>query len=254
LILFSNDLIPKAMTRKKQSENEIVVFSIIRNSKCSECGTELWQGDLLKKEGDRVLCLTCADLDHLVYLPRGDATLTRRASKYSSLQAVIVQFSRTRKRYERQGILVEEAALKKAEEECLSDVELRAHRRERDAERRKRLDIEYLEEFARQIYDRYPSCPQEEATAIAGHACRKHSGRVGRSAAAKEFNSKAIDLAIVAHIRHNYTNYDELLILGWSRQEARNKITSEVQKMLKCWQRSTRKLLLDEVTQPNSKL
>ena len=206
----------------------------------------MWQGDLLKKEGDEVLCLTCADLDRLVYLPRGDSTLTRRASKYSSLRAVIVRFSRTRERYERQGILVEEAALKKAEEECLSDVELRAHRRERDADRRKRLDIEYVEEFARQIHDRYPSCPPEEATAIAGHACRKYSGRVGRSAAAKEFNPEAIDLAVVAHIRHHYTNYDELLILGWGRQKARNEITSEIQKMLKYWQRSTRKLLLDE--------
>lgn len=234
------------MTRKKHSENEIVVFSIVRDSECSECEVKLWHGDFLKKEGDGVLCLTCADLDHLIYLPRGDATLTRRASKYSSLQAVVVQFSRTRERYERQGILIEEAALKRAEEKCLSDAEVRTHRQERDAERRERLDAEYVAEFARQVHVRYPSCPLEEATAIAEHACRKYSGRVGRSTAAKEFNPEAIDLAVVAHIRHNYTNYDELLILGWERHEARNEIAYEAQDMLKRWRRSERNLKLDE--------
>lgn len=202
----------------------------------------MWQGDFLKKEGDGVLCLTCADLDHLVYLPRGDATLTRRASKYSSLQAVVVQFSRTRERYERQGILIGEAALKRAEQECLSDAEVRAYRREHDAERRERLDAEYAAKFAQQIHARYPACPLEEATAIAEHACRKYSGRVGRSAAAKAFNPEAIDLAVVAHIRHSYTNYDELLMLGWERYEARDKIASEVQDTLKYWRTSTRNL------------
>jgi hypothetical protein len=34
---------------------------------------------------------------------------------------VVVRFSRARKRYERQGILVEEAALEQAEAQCLDD-------------------------------------------------------------------------------------------------------------------------------------
>src|SRR5512138_1286383 len=38
----------------------------------------------------------------------------RRASRYSSLKAVLVRFSRSRNRYERQGVLVEEAALARA--------------------------------------------------------------------------------------------------------------------------------------------
>ena len=62
-----------------------------------------------------------ADLDHLVYLLRGDAALTRRARKHSALTAVAVRFSRSRGRYERQGVLIEEAALERAEEECLGD-------------------------------------------------------------------------------------------------------------------------------------
>ena len=73
-----------------------------------------------------------ADLDHLVFLAAGDAALTRRAKKASTLSAVVVRWSRTRKRYERQGILIEEAALEAAEQACLADEDARMRRRERD--------------------------------------------------------------------------------------------------------------------------
>jgi hypothetical protein len=58
-----------------------------------------------------ITSLVCADLDHLEFLPSGDAAVTRRASKYSKLKAVVLQWSRTRQRYERQGILVETEAI-----------------------------------------------------------------------------------------------------------------------------------------------
>src|SRR5919109_398795 len=64
--------------------NEIVVFCIIRDSACAECGEDIGKGRFLRMEADRPLCLACADLDHLVFLPRGDAALTRRADKYST--------------------------------------------------------------------------------------------------------------------------------------------------------------------------
>jgi hypothetical protein len=68
-------------------------------------------------EGDNPLCLTCAGLGNLVFLPRGDPKLTRVANKYTSKSVVVVRFSHTRKRYERQGILVEPEAFQKAENE-----------------------------------------------------------------------------------------------------------------------------------------
>jgi hypothetical protein len=73
--------------------------------------------------------MECADLGHLVFLPRGDAALTRRAKKASGLFALVVRFSRARKRYERQGILVEPEALGQAELECLEDHDVRHRRR-----------------------------------------------------------------------------------------------------------------------------
>jgi hypothetical protein len=225
---------PSESARPKREE--IVVFSIVRDSSCAECGSELGRGRFLRIEGERALCLACADLAHLVYLPRGDTALTRRATKYSTLWAVVVRFSRSRKRYERQGVLVEEAALERAEQECLADAEARELARERAAERRAGLDEEYVKAFADHIGEIYSSCPPREQRAIAEHACRKYSGRIGRSAAGKRFEADAVNLALRAHVRHAHTRYDELLIQGWGQGEARAEVESKVDEVLRRWE------------------
>jgi len=217
--------------------DEIVVFWIIRDSTCAECGEELGKGRFLRMETEQPLCLRCADLDHLVFLKRGDAALTRRASRYSMLRAVVVRFSRSRKRYERQGVLVEEQALARTEQECLSDAEARRLARERAAERRQAHDAEYLAKFAQVVGDLFSGCPIDEQRAIAEHACQKYSGRIGRSAAAKELQSSAVDLAVRAHVRHVHTQYDELLASGVARGEARARVAAPVAKCLDTWKR-----------------
>jgi len=146
-------------------------------------------GDLLVMEGPGPLCLACAELDHLVFLGRGDAALTRRAKSASRLWAVVIRFSRSRKRYEGQGLLVEEHALKKAEAECLADADVRARRKARDAERRAGQDEALARSMANGIRRLFPRFPPEEAEAIAQHATLRRSGRVGRSAAANEMKS-----------------------------------------------------------------
>jgi hypothetical protein len=55
-------------------------------------------------------CLRCVGLDDLEYRPAGDALLTRRVKAKSTRYAVVVHFSRSRRRYERQGLLVEPLA------------------------------------------------------------------------------------------------------------------------------------------------
>jgi hypothetical protein len=199
---------------------DIVVFSILKPSACAECGAELWKGSFLRMEKQKPLCLECADLDHLVFLPRGDVALTRRSRKYSILSAVVVRFSRSRKRYERQGLLVESGALERAQEECLSDEGKRQIAREKALLARERADIQYVAHFVDSVRSQYPDCPAAEAEAIAKHACEKYSGRVGRSAAAKSSDATAIDLAVKAHVRHTHTEYDRLLSRGgneWRR-------------------------------------
>jgi hypothetical protein len=81
---------------------------------CHRCGGS---GDFLVMEKPGPACLRCVGLDDLEVLPAGDALLTRRAKAKSARYAVIVRFSRTRRRYERQGLLVEPQALAAAQRE-----------------------------------------------------------------------------------------------------------------------------------------
>jgi hypothetical protein len=117
--------------------------------------------------------MSCADMDHLVFLASGNAALTRRAKANSGLSAVVVRFSRSRGRYERQGILVQESTLDRAEETCLADEDARARRRERDARRRAGEDLELQERMAQDIGRLFPGCPAERAAAIAHHAAAR---------------------------------------------------------------------------------
>src|SRR5437773_10000316 len=135
----------------ERRSRELIVFSLVHESKCSECNKELWRREFLFKDGERGLCMTCADLDELVYLPSGDAALSRRARMHSPLSAVVVRFSRARKRYERQGILVSEEALTKAEEECAADAPARAAARAHAAFARQEEDGEFADALAQAI-------------------------------------------------------------------------------------------------------
>jgi hypothetical protein len=225
----------QADTEFHSAPNDLVVFSILRDSQCAECGEELWKGSFLCMERGRPLCLPCADLDHLVYLPSGDAALTRRAKKRSTLSAVVVRFSRARGRYERQGILVEESALQEAEAECLGDADLRTARRKRDEAHRAKQDHDLAGRVADAIRELFPHCPPTEANAIAAHTTVRGSGRVGRTAAAQALEQEALTAATIAAIRHNHTRYDELLMSGASRMDARVAVRDDVDRILGLW-------------------
>lgn len=204
---------------------------------CHECGGT---GDLLVMDGPGPICLACADLEHLVFLPSGDAALTRRATRESTLSAVVVRFSRTRKRYERQGILVEQPALEAAEASCLADAEVRARRREREAERRPLEDARFHDKVAAAIREQYPGCPPERARGIATHAWWRGSGRVGRSRAGRDLDPEAVRLAVRASVRHQDTDYDRRLMRGEGRELARASVEGEVAAVLDRWSEPAR--------------
>ena len=118
---------------------DLKVFISSRHATCDECGGALWRRAWMTSSADkRALCLACADLDHLIFLPSGDAALTRRAQKYSTLSVLVWQWIRARKRYERQGLLVDEPALVQVKTECLADHDVRACRQERAQPMRQR--------------------------------------------------------------------------------------------------------------------
>ncbi|MEV8313124.1 DUF2293 domain-containing protein [Streptomyces sp. NPDC059900] len=211
----------------------LLAIQPLKRRHCAECrGGPL---TLLVIEDAEPRCLDCADLGHLVFLPRGDTALTRRAREGSGLSAVVVRFNRGQGRYERQGVLVEEAALARAEARCLADAEARARRRARDAVRRAAEDVRFTAAFADEIRRLFPACPDERTRAIAAHASVRGSGRVGRSAAGRALSASAVTAAVVAAVRHTDTPYDRLLMSKVPRGEARRRIAPAVEAVLRAW-------------------
>jgi hypothetical protein len=103
------------LTEKVDRPPELVVIQPLKQEwKCHRCGGT---GDLLVMEKPGPTCLGCAGLGDLEFLPSGDALLTRRVKARSARHAVVVRFSRSRKRYERQGLLVEPKVLADVERE-----------------------------------------------------------------------------------------------------------------------------------------
>ncbi|MEU6276718.1 DUF2293 domain-containing protein [Streptomyces populi] len=213
--------------------NGLLVVQPLKKRHCVECRNGPLP--LLVLEEGALRCLDCADLGHLVFLPRGDTALTRRSREGSALSAVVVRFNRRRGRYERQGVMVEEAALALAEERCLADAEARRRRRARDARRREAEDVRFTEAFAREISRLFPRCPADRARAIAAHASVRGSGRVGRSQAGRALSETAVTAAVRASVRHTETPYDQLLMSGVPRYEARRRIAAAVDTRLWEW-------------------
>jgi hypothetical protein len=53
---------------------------------------------------------------------------------------------------------------------------------------------------------------------------------------AKEFDPQALRLAVIAHIRHQHTRYDELLMEYGDRTQARAMIGGEIDRVLVRWE------------------
>lgn len=227
----SPDLAKRAVERRSRPP-ELLVISPVKPWTCTSCsGT----GELLFMADPGPLCLDCADLGHLVFLPAGDAALTRRAKRASRLSAVVVEWSRSRKRYERQGVLAEAEAIERAEAECLSDAHARARRRERDDARRADEDRRLQGELAAAIRAQFPGCPAGRAEIIARHTAARGRGRIGRTAAGRALDPDAVTLAVVASVRHVDTRYDELLMSGVDRETARVDVREQVDAVLAGW-------------------
>jgi hypothetical protein len=220
------------LAQRQSKPPDLVVISPQRKWTCSECGDT---GEYLIMNNDNPLCLTCADMDHLLFLPAGDTAMTRRAKKASTLSAVVVRFSRARRRYERQGILVEPAALEAAEVQCLGDEDARWRRRERELDRRQQQDVVLLAKMRDEISRLYPACPPDRAEAIAAHTSVRGSGRVGRSAAGQALAEEAITRAVIAAIRHEDTDYDRLLMSGVGREDARQRVRERIERVVNDW-------------------
>lgn len=106
------------MRPRDSAPDALVVFAVRReDSRCSLCDDDSTSWYRLvpnARGGQDAVCTVCSGLDDLVLLPTGDARLTRRVKGRSTRSAALVSWARARKRYERDGWLVEEAAIEEA--------------------------------------------------------------------------------------------------------------------------------------------
>jgi hypothetical protein len=205
--------------------------------KCITCGKPIPLGKsfVAESENHKGTCFACSPFVGYVMLPPGNVAMTRRSKKHSTLCGVVLAWNQRRKRYERQGQLVEEIAIEKARLECEKDQTIRDKKNKKAAITRKIKDREYKIAFAKAIRKRYPNCPAKRENHIAQHACEKYSGRVGRTANAKQFDEKMIDLAVEAHIRHAETDYDIRFGQGKSKKEIRSEVKYDINHILRKW-------------------
>lgn len=208
--------------------------------RCRDCRQHirLGQAYVAETENHSGTCLACSPFAHAAFLPPGDAALTRRSKKHSQFCGVLWGWNRRRKRFERKGQYVEAKAIELAKKECEADQEKRALKNEKAAVVRAAQDKVYIEQFSKAIRKRYPNCPPNREIEIAQHACEKYSGRVGRTAGAKQFDAQMIDLAVEAHIRHKETNYDSQFKTGKTKRMIRTDVKQTIESILKKWARS----------------
>lgn len=204
---------------------------------CSTCKklVRLGQAYVAETEKHKGTCFTCSPFVKLAFLERGNAALTRRSKKHSSYCGILFSWNGRRKRFERKGQYVEASAIIKAQEECAEDEMKRANKNEKAAIKRIAEDKTYVAEFSIAIRKRYPKTPKNREVEIAKHACEKYSGRVGRTANAKQFDGEMIDLAVEAHIRHKETNYDSQFNKGITKRTIRSSVKEDITKVLRRW-------------------
>ena len=102
---------------------------------------------------------------------------------------------------------------------------------QRAAAKRKRQERETAR-FAAEIRRDFPSMPESEEIEIAEWSCEIGSGRVGRSSTADD----PVMAAVVAHVRHNYTDYDKLLRDG-DREFARDMVGDKISQIIDEWRK-----------------
>jgi len=204
---------------------------------CSICYTIIPKGHqfVAESEKSKGTCFKCSSFRHYSLLPSGNAAMTRRSKNHSARCGVVQEWNLRRKRYERKGQYVEPNAIVLAKAECEADQIKRDSKNAKAAIVRGIKDKVYVIDFSKAIRKRYPNCPLNREIEIAEHACEKYSGRVGRTASAKKFDAKMIDLAVEAHIRHTETNYENEFGKGKRKKEIRFNLKFEIKAKMSQW-------------------
>jgi hypothetical protein len=172
-----------------------------------------------------------------ILLPPGDAALTRRVK--AAGDHWIVQEKKGRKVFSR-GIWAAAATIEKikAELEAERSTEKYAKRKEADAQRREKVQAEYIEDFCGAViaflafHPIYADLAERLARAVTEHATPIGSGTVART---KQIPvEKRAEAAVIAWMRHQTSAYDSMKIprIKGKRREVRRMIARRSQELL----------------------
>lgn len=105
----------------------------------------------------------------------------------------------------------------------------RERRRQRQLQRYKQWFHQYeVEYFIRQ---QYPGCPEFAVVYFADQVCNVPKNWRDAPIAV------AVDVTIQNFLRHQFTDYEQLLLVGVRRKEARQRVQPKIDAMIASWQR-----------------
>ena len=98
----------------------------------------------------------------------------------------------------------------------------------------RRKDERDMAKAKAEVQKRYPKIPAPDLEKVLSHAFLKGSGRVGRTS--RQSVGRRASLAVGAHVRHTYTDYDDMLNRGKvSREQARDQVWKRVRDVKLGW-------------------
>ncbi|MBB3568726.1 DUF2293 domain-containing protein [Rhizobium sp. BK491] len=81
------------------------------------------------------------------------------------------------------------------------------------------------------IREHFPGCPEVAVSFFAYKICTTPKNWAGATIA------DAVDLTMQNHLRHEFTDYDQLLMVGVQRKEARYRVQPKVNAMIAMWKK-----------------
>jgi hypothetical protein len=94
-------------------------------------------------------------------------------------------------------------------------------------------DANLLAAASSELHNKFPTMPEDETKLVLKHGFKKNSGRVGRTSLIPL--SRKVVLAVIAHVRHRHTKYNQLLESGTERQDARRAVRRRIETVLQGW-------------------
>ena len=177
-----------------------------------------------------------------VLLPPGDAALTRRVKAAGDFWAV--QEKKGRKIFS-QGIWADNGIIEalRAQLEVERGTESFARKKDADARRREKAQVEYVEDFLGAVltflafHPNHSESAQRFARAVTDHATPVGSGTVARTQRIPV--EERAEAAVIAWMRHQTTGYDGMVIprVKGKRREVRRMLAGRSKELLSRYRR-----------------